>query len=87
MSDENWEWAERGISPNDKREFEVWMEGFKFSEDEFSKASLRGKVKANSFVEACRILFKDDSLFNEEQMSYWGCGLFDNETEARKFLG
>lgn len=67
--------------------FEIWMEGFMFSVDEKSGASLCGKIEANNFKEACQLFFKDDSLFNEEQMTHWGCRLFDNETDARKFLG
>jgi hypothetical protein len=69
------------------------MEGFLCTgmEGVPAKASLVGKEIANTFKEAC-VNFYDKhperkELFNSERLTEWGCKLFDNEVEAKKFLG
>jgi len=70
----------------DERVFEVWIEGFAAT-GEGAPASLKGKVLAKTFREACCRVFKNDNLFNAEDLTYWGCRLFDNEASARKSFG
>jgi hypothetical protein len=62
------------------------MEGFAMN-SERGPAHLHGIEEADSFREACEKAFAGDPLFNKEALSYWGCGLFDNETDARKNFG
>lgn len=68
------------------KEYNIWSEGFIVMEGR-SGAHYHGKIKANSFKEACDNFFKNDSLYSPERMTYWGCKLFDNEQEARKSYG
>lgn len=67
-------------------EREVWEEGFVIS-GESGKAHLTGRVRATSFQEACDMLYAGKSTYNSEKCTYWGCRLFDNETDARKSFG
>jgi len=82
--------------------YEIWAEGYSCT-GQSSGAMLKGIVEASSFLEACRKLFKNDDYYSEERIyqnlttgkfftkkedpHYWGCKLFDNETEARKSFG
>ena len=69
-----------------KKVFEIWSEGYAITGGR-GKALFHGKIKATSFKEACDILFDDDKFYNPENLTYWGCKLFDNETDARKSFG
>ena len=66
--------------------FEIWSEGYIITGGS-GTALLRGKIKADSFKEACDILFGGDRFYNPKNLTYWGCRLFDNETDARKAFG
>ena len=72
--------------------FNVWVEGYQVTGNE-DEARLVGTIEADTFAEACaRLMSKppwndDPSLFNREALTYWGCRLFDNETDARKAFG
>jgi len=72
--------------------YEIWSEGFRIM-SEHADAHMIGKAKGNSFREACVQFVHDNpewalnSNFNEEKLTHWGCGLFDNEEEARKSFG
>ena len=68
------------------KEYEIWSEGYAAT-GESAPAHLHGKQEAESFFEACLIFFKGSYLFNVDRMTYWGCRLFDNETDARKSFG
>ena len=63
--------------------FEIWSEGYVITGGS-GRALFHGKIKATSFKEACDILFDDDKFYNPKNLTYWGCKLFDNETDARK---
>lgn len=71
--------------------FEVWAEGYRATGDrEFHR--LMGKVEAETFKEACDIVFsKGDKYFREcynpERLSHWGCRLFDNANDAAEAFG
>jgi hypothetical protein len=68
------------------RQFEIWSEGYVVSGNS-SDAMLHGTQKAETFREACKIFFKNDSYYNATSNTYWACKLFDNETDARKAFG
>ena len=66
--------------------FEIWSEGY-IMPGGIGTAQLHDKIKANSFKEACDILFDGDRFYNPKNLTYLGCKLFDNETDARKAFG
>ena len=68
------------------RKYEVWSEGFVCTGSE-AQAFFYGTVEANSFQEACDIMLKDDPEYDSFSLSTWGCRLYDNEADARKFNG
>jgi hypothetical protein len=81
-------------APTKKRvkEFDVWTEGYRAT-GEGSKAVFHGTFKGRSFREAVQA-FKD-TLKDEhsircvdvEELKFWGCRFFDNESDARKSFG
>lgn len=69
------------------KEYEIWSEGFRAMGD-IAGASFHGKVFATSFKEACIKHFGIENFyFDEHNLTFWGCKLFDNEIEARKNFG
>lgn len=73
--------------------WEVWSEGYRATGD-FARATLEGRVDAESFAEACRKACVDHGRWKEEpggfdpkRLTVWGCRLFDNEADARKAFG
>ena len=70
--------------------YEIWSEGYRCTGDS-GEAMLHGRIKADTFKEACiAFALKDrrfNPYFNPETMTYWGCRLFDNERNARKSFG
>lgn len=69
-----------------RRRHEVWSEGHSAT-GERSYARLHGTVIARSFKEACNELLGDKEDYNEEDLTYWGCRLYNNEKSARKHFG
>lgn len=79
---------ESEIYMND-REYNIWTEGYSCMEGS-EKASLLGIEKASSFEQACEQYINKNlkiELFNLENLTYWGCRLYDNENDARKEFG
>ena len=69
------------------KEYEIWSEGYQTTGDS-GTACFHGKVIASSFKEACIKHFGlSNHLFDEDNLSFWGCRLYDNEQEARKSFG
>lgn len=71
------------------REWDIWMEGYSAT-GEHGTAHKVATVTARTFRSACKKwAAKTDqpSLFNERSLSYWSCGLYDNEADARKTFG
>jgi len=70
--------------------FDIWVEGYEVTGNK-SEARLVGTAEADTFAEACAALMSlppwNDGNFNPEQLTYWGCRLFDNEPDARKAYG
>lgn len=71
------------------RFFEIWMEGYRVTGNE-SDAQYKGSWPGNTFADACETWAKSTespNLFDRGALTYWGCRLFDNETDARKSFG
>lgn len=71
--------------------YQIWIEGYQAT-CEKRTAQLMGQVAAKTFREACiRFARSPDAVgwgvFDEKELSFWGCRLFDNETNARKGFG
>jgi len=69
-----------------KKLYSIYMEGHRASGSS-DTASYCGSVTAESFQEACMIIFKDDDDFDPENLDVWGCRLYDNLTDAQKVFG
>ena len=72
------------------KSFEIWSEGYSCT-GEFSTAQIHGISSGKNFKEACITFAMSDSdfreFFDKDEMTYWGCKLFDNENDARKTFG
>lgn len=72
------------------KQYEVWIEGYRANE-EHSTAQLLAKVEATNFKEACIKAVKQSTwaepYFNEDNLTVWGCKMFDNEADARRNFG
>jgi hypothetical protein len=85
------EWT-HGPQPveNDNRVYDIWTEGFRAT-GQYGTAMLHKSVKAGSLKEACLKYAQEDTdfedYFDPERMTYWGCKIFDNESDARKSFG
>lgn len=69
--------------------FSVWSEGYAATGEQ-SKAIYHGKWKGKTFADACEAWAKytgQFSYFNKSSLTYWGCKLYDNGTDARKHFG
>lgn len=70
--------------------FEIWSEGFRITGNE-GNAHLHGTSEGETFKEAVNNYAQQDvyfrAYFDEEHMTFWGCRLFDNETDARRSFG
>jgi hypothetical protein len=70
--------------------FEIWMEGYAAT-GESAEAKKIAMVEAPTFREACTIAMSrppwNDGNYRPASNKYWGCGLFDNEADARKSFG
>ena len=66
------------------------MEGYAASGDR-SGATLLGSADAGSFAEACRKVYAQRGDFSgyplTDNLTIWGCRLFDNEVDARRSFG
>lgn len=75
------------------KRWQIWCEGYLATGMEGipAKAHLFGEVEAETFQEACDNFFtrsaEDKTLYHPSPPRYWGCGLFDNEADARKNFG
>lgn len=78
------------MTPKQTR-YEIWMEGWSATGG-FSKAQQLDTIEAESFAAACAKACRKKNLPNpvieaDAQIRSWGCGLFDNEEDARKAFG
>ena len=68
--------------------FGIWMEGYAAT-GESAGASFVGESTGEDFKDACQNWYKNnpDPYYSKENNSYWGCRLFDNQTDAMKTFG
>ena len=70
--------------------FAVWAEGY-VATGQSGQAMLLGHAYADTFAEACEKVMSQSEerkrFFNREHLTYWGCRLFDNPTDARRSFG
>lgn len=69
------------------KEYEIWMEGYRTNGD-FGTAYRLGYFTGLNFKDACKnainLLGYDNSYYDPERNTYWGCRLYDNSEDARK---
>lgn len=65
--------------------FEIWSEGP--SATGGSAAVLLGTAEAETFHAACKTFFGSSECYDSVRRTYWSCGLYDNETDARAAFG
>lgn len=69
------------------KKYEVWREGW-IATGNNERAFFYGIYEADNFREACKKAVKEhdsEEYFDENILSDWGCRMFDNEKDARKF--
>lgn len=74
------------------KKYQIWSEGYLATGMDFPEpAKLWGEVEAESFQAACDGMFSGDAelqrYYDRERLTVWGCRLFDNEADARRFMG
>ena len=74
---------------NVEREIEVWVEGFLTTGMDGipNPAKRHSIVTAKTLRDAADICFKNDSLYNRERLTHWGCRIFDNANDATRAFG
>lgn len=66
---------------------QLWMEGYSISGNS-AKASFLGEYEADTLKCAAEMYAKKSgSQVNFNNLTIWGCRLFDNEKDARKSFG
>ncbi len=69
-------------------EWNIWMSGYQAT-CEHETAQFVGVFKAETFAEACAAaaVEKGWKNFDPVRLTEWGCGLYDNEADARRAFG
>jgi hypothetical protein len=75
------------------KQWQVWSEGYRATGED-APARLEGAAYAETFAEACRIVCVEKGPWEEKpggfdpiHLTVWGCQLFDNGADARRFNG
>ena len=72
--------------------FDVWMEGYSAT-GQSAPHQFLGKVKAETFKDACYIAVKKwcknekdfERYYDADKQAFWGCRCFDNERDSMYF--
>jgi len=81
---------------NQIKEYTLWKEGFVIIFPHFTgnsaKARCLGTWKAKSFIDACHewaVTESESNLFSVKDgvPYFWGCRIYDNESDARESFG
>ena len=72
------------------KRFDIWSEGF--ADNGGSRGAIYfGSAEGKDFKDACRNFAKINpnfnEYFNEEDMTWWGCSLYDNKVDASRSFG
>ena len=72
------------------KQYDIWSEGFR-TNGEVSGAFFIGTSLGSNFKEACDNLAIRDTNFkryySSDDLTYWGCKLFNNESDTRVNFG
>lgn len=72
------------------KNYDIWSEGYRISGGS-GRAHFHGSSKGEDFKDACINFAKIDKefnqYFNQERMTFWGCRLFDNHSDAAQSFG
>lgn len=72
------------------KDWEVWTEGYAAT-GEFGSAILHGVYRAETFQQAVEAWLDEYTdrwkSYDSDRMTFWGCRFYDNERDARAFLG
>ena len=70
------------------REYKIWSEGYAATGNS-SGAVYHGVGFGKTFKEACSRFFALDRTgnYNENSLTYWGCRLYEHESQARRSFG
>lgn len=78
---------------SDKKTFDLWMSGYAIQVNS-SGARFLGTFESDSFIDACdkwaETLRENDKQYyskEENKAWFWGCAIYDNEKDARKYFG
>ena len=78
------------IAEKSKKHFDIWREGYRVT-GEIGKADFLGVGFGINFKDACiEYATRDESFLNcfrEDELTWWGCRLFDNAHDAMKSFG
>lgn len=78
------------------KKYDIWVEGFKVQERSGKAQCLAKDVEGNSLSDAVKTWYSNipdaeakygKLRIEENDISLWGCRVFDNEIEARKSFG
>ena len=78
-----WSITGYAIAPEELREISVWSRGFHVTGEQ-AGPMYHGHCRATSLQDACDYLFMHHPSYNKEDLTLYGCDLFDNEADARK---
>lgn len=71
-------------------EYEIWSEGY-ITTGEHDGAVYHGKSTGVDFRDACVHFAQThpifEKYFDEKELTFWACRLFDNEADARESFG
>lgn len=78
------------VTNSDHTRYTIWSEGYAIAGAQ-SKAQILGVAEGATFKDAVIAYAQTDvnfnKYFNADNMTHWGCRLYDNEEEARKVFG
>jgi hypothetical protein len=77
------------MNPDELKVYEIWVEGYIVTGD-YGFADKLGEVAGITFRDACVNFFRlrdDSTYFEPDRLTYWGCRLFERESDARKSFG
>lgn len=59
----------------------IWSEGWSAT-GQWGSVDHHGSIDAETFEEACKEFFKNDSYFDDNHLTYWGCRLYPSKELA-----
>jgi hypothetical protein len=71
--------------------YQIWIEGYRATGEE-GNAQFLGAFSGDDFQDACIKAMKAlkwdiNTYYDYERNTFWGCRLYDNEVDARRYFG